>query len=88
MKKASTTALVVGVAVLLGMLGVMQVAVASQHVSVTRSFDTGSVVTAGGELDVTIDISGAGYGGIGQVVETLPAGFSYVSGSSPSGDCR
>ena len=80
MKRAATTALVVGIAVLLGMLGVMQVAVAAQHVSVTRSFDTGSV-TAGGELDVTIDISGV-YGGIGQVVETLPAGFSYVSGSS------
>ena len=77
MKKASTTALVVGVAVLLGMLGVMQVA--AQDVSVTRSFDTGSV-TAGGELDVTIDISP---GVIGQVVETLPADFSYVRGSSP-----
>ena len=81
MKKASTTALMVGVAVLLGMLGVMQVVVAAQHVSVTRSFvDTGSV-TAGGQLEVRIDISG-GYGGIGQVVETLPDGFSYVSGSS------
>ena len=80
MKKASTTALMVGVAVLLGMLGVMQVVVAAQHVSVTRSFDTGSV-TAGGELEVRIDISD-GYGGIGQVVETLPAGFTYVSGSS------
>ena len=79
MKRAATTALVVGVAVLLGMLGVMQVAVAAQHVSVTRSFDTTTVV-AGGELEVTIDISA---GGIGQVVETLPAGFSYVSGSSP-----
>ena len=31
---------------------------------------------------MTINISG-GYGGIGKVVETLPAGFSYVSGSSP-----
>ena len=80
MKRASTAALVVGVAILLGMLGVMQVVVAAQHVSVTRSFDTGSV-TAGDELEVRIDISG-GYGGIGQVVETLPAGFSYVSGSS------
>ena len=77
MKRAATTALVVGVAVLLGMLGVMQVAVAAQHVSVTRSFNTTTVV-AGGELEVTIDISA---GEIGQVVETLPAGFSYVPGS-------
>ena len=80
MKRASTTVLVVWVAVLLGMLGVMQVAVASQHVSVTRSFGTTGSVTAGGELEVTIDISP---GVIGQVVETLPAGFSYVPGSSP-----
>ena len=80
MKRAATTALVVGVAVLLGMLGVMQVVVAAQHVSVTRSFDTGGVVTAGGELEVTIDISG-GYGGIGKVVETLPVDFRYVAGS-------
>ena len=80
MKRSSTTALLVGVAVLLGMLGVMQVAVAAQHVSVTRSFDTESV-TAGGELEVTIDIS-SGWGLFGLVVETLPDGFSYVSGSS------
>ena len=32
-------------------------------------------------MEVTIDISGE-YGGIGQVVEKLPDGFSYVSGSS------
>ena len=82
MKRAATTALVAGVAVLLGVLGVMQVVVAAQHVSVTRSFVDPGSVTAGGELEVRIDISG-GYGGIGQVVETLPAGFSYVSGSSP-----
>ena len=80
MKRASTTALLVGVAVLLGMLGVMQVAVAAKHVSVTRTFDTGTV-TAGGELEVTIDISGE-WGLFGLVVETLPAGFSYVPGSS------
>ena len=79
MKRSSTTALLVGVAVLLGMLGVMQVAVAAQHVSVTRSFDTESV-TAGGELEVTIDIS-SGWGLFGLVVETLPDGFSYVAGS-------
>ena len=41
----------------------------------TRSFSATSV-PAGGELDVTIDTSGSGFG---QVVETLPAGFTYVS---------
>ena len=51
----------------------------STSVSASRSFDIGSVV-AGGELEVTIDISGE-YGGIGKVVETLPADFRYVAGS-------
>ena len=41
----------------------------------SRSFSP-EPVTAGGELEVTI--TAAGYGGFGQVVETLPAGFSYV----------
>ena len=40
----------------------------------TRSFSATSV-PAGGELDVTIVTSGSGFG---QVVETLPAGFTYV----------
>ena len=35
----------------------------------------------GGELTVTI--TAIGYGGLGQVVETLPAGFSYASSSLP-----
>jgi hypothetical protein len=43
----------------------------------TRSFSAQSVV-AGGELVVTIDTSGSG---LGQVVETLPAGFTYDSSS-------
>ena len=38
-------------------------------------------VSPGTELTVTI--TAAGYGGLGQVVETLPAGFSYVSSSLP-----
>ena len=41
----------------------------------TRSFSATSV-PAGGELDVTIVTNGSGFG---QVVETLPAGFTYVS---------
>ena len=46
-----------------------------------RSFSATSV-PAGGELDVTIDTSGSG---LGQVVETLPAGFTYVSSTLSEG---
>ena len=44
----------------------------------SRSFSP-APASAGGELEVTI--TAAGYGGFGQVVETLPTGFSYVSSS-------
>ena len=44
----------------------------------TRSFST-TTVAPGGELVVTIDLNNIS---IGKVVETLPAGFSYVAGSS------
>ena len=40
-----------------------------------RSFSAASILP-GGRLEVTIVV--AGYGRVGQVVETLPAGFSYV----------
>ena len=54
---------------------------ASGH-SATRSFDPSSVAS-GGEITVTIEASD--YGSFGQVVETLPDGFSYMAGStSPS----
>ena len=33
--------------------------------------------------ELTVTITATGYGGLGQVVETLPAGFSYVSSSLP-----
>ena len=46
---------------------------ATSHSSV-RSFSAPWVLP-GGTLEVTI--TAAGYGGLGQVVETLPAGFSY-----------
>ena len=39
-----------------------------------------ATVDTGGEVEVTIQASGYGFGA-GQVVETLPAGFSYVNGS-------
>ena len=44
----------------------------------SRSFSP-ERVEAGGEVEVTI--TAAGYGGLGQVVETLPDGFSYLSSS-------
>ena len=46
---------------------------ATSHSSV-RSFSAPWVLP-GGALEVTI--TAMGYGGLGQVVETLPAGFSY-----------
>ena len=46
---------------------------ATSH-SAVRSFSAPWVLP-GGQLEVTI--AAAGYGGFGQVVETLPAGFSY-----------
>ena len=48
-------------------------------VSASRSISPSPVPAGGGEATVTINI--AGYSGIGSVVETLPAGFSYVVGS-------
>ena len=52
----------------------------AQSPSVTRSFSAVSV-SAGGELDVTL--TPRGFGRLGQVVETLPDGFSYVSSTQP-----
>ena len=51
---------------------------ASSH-SATRSFSP-SEVTPGGEVSVTIAV--ADYGQFGGVAETIPAGFTYVDGSS------
>ena len=53
-------------------------AAAQPAASASRSFDTASVA-AGGEVVVTI--MATGYGTLGAVTETLPAGFSYVSSS-------
>ena len=47
-----------------------------------RSFSPSSV-TAGGQVDVTVAVSG--YGAAGALIETLPAGFSFVSSSTHSG---
>ena len=46
--------------------------------SASRSFSPASVAPDG---DVVVTITAAGYGSLGAVTETLPAGFSYVSSS-------
>ena len=56
------------------------VTVGAAPASATRSFSPPSV-DAGGPVEVTI--TAAGYGAFGAVVETLPAGFDYVSSSLP-----
>ena len=43
-------------------------------------------VAPGGELEVTVTVGG--YGAGGRVEETLPAGFSYVDGSTTPADIR
>ena len=55
-------------------------AVAQQTPSASRSFSPSSV-EAGGQLIVTISVGN--YGGIGQLTETFPDGFTFVE-SSPS----
>ena len=81
MKRSLKIAVVTGIVAALGILGLMQVAAQQSGVTVTREISPASVPATGGEVTVTIAVAG-GYGGIGLVVETLPAGFSYVSGSS------
>ena len=54
--------------------------VSASGATATRSFST-PAVAAGGQLVVTIEANN--YGNFGGVVETLPAGFSYVSSSLP-----
>ena len=46
--------------------------------SATRSFSKASVESGG---EVVVSITAAGYGTFGSVVETLPAGFGYMSSS-------
>ena len=66
------------------MVALMGGTVAAQQsgASASRSFDN-ATVGPGEEVEVTIQASGYGFGG--QVVETLPDGFTYVEDSaSPS----
>jgi hypothetical protein len=84
MKRSLTIAVVTGVVAALGLLGLMQVAAQQTGPTVTREISPTSVPSTGGEFTVTIRISGS-YGSIGTVVETLPAGFSYVEGVQQTG---
>ena len=54
--------------------------VVAQTPSANRFFSVASV-PVGGDLDVTV--TPRGYGRFGQVVETLPNGFSYTSSTLP-----
>ena len=79
MTKRTLLALVGVVAVLAvagGILGLLQPSTvdATQH-SATRSFSA-NTVTVGSELEVTLNI--AGHGAFASIVETLPAGFTYL----------
>ena len=58
---------------------VMAATVTPSDTEATRSFSASSVAPAG---EITVTISAANYGDFGQVVETLPAGFSYVEDSA------
>ncbi len=65
------------VMVLVSMLG-LGIVTAQSTATATRSFDS-ATVAAGGQVEVTINVSN--YGGFGRVTETLPMGFTYVSSS-------
>ena len=73
-EKALALLVVAGIA--LGVSGLLDPGpVDAQAPRASRSFTKPSVV-AGGRLEIRI--TATGYGPFGQVLETLPAGFSYV----------
>ena len=74
MRKALVLLEAVAVVVVVGLLPLNTVV--AQTPSADRSFSVASV-PVGGDLDVTV--TPHGYGRFGQVVETLPNGFSYAS---------
>jgi len=67
----------IGIVLMIAALLVPGVAVASTPATASRDLPT--TVTPGAEFDV--DITASDYGMMGQVLETLPADFSYVSSS-------
>ncbi len=81
-KKILTAMIAVAMAGVLLLVGVASVAAQqNSEPSATRSFNPASVAP-GGTVTVTIQV--ANYGGIGQVTETLPAGFTYVDSTHDS----
>ena len=80
-RKVLAVMIVVAAAVMTGLLTLLPVAAQEKELSATRSFDA-ATVAPGGEVEVTVAV--ANYGGFGEVTETLPAGFAYVS--SPKSD--
>ena len=73
----------VAVVAVAGVIGLLSLGpVASQQAGISRSLPEGPVAP-GDEFDVTINNVGLA-DGFGSVVETLPAGFSYVAGSATS----
>ena len=75
-KKMLAVMTVAAIMAAVGLLGLLP-ALADEH-SAIRSFDP-QTVEPGGE--VVVKIEATGYGSLGAVTETLPAGFSYVSSS-------
>ncbi len=69
------TVTMIAVMAALGLLGLGTVS-AQQSPSATRSFDP-AAVAPGGQVVVTVTVTG--YGSFGALIETLPAGFSFVS---------
>ena len=76
-RKALSIMVLVVVAGLVGVLGLSLVA-AQEEPGASRSFNPATVAQGG---QVVVTISATGYGQLGGVTETLPAGFSYVSSS-------
>ena len=60
-------------------------AAASTVLTATRSFSANPVVQ-GGQVEVTIAV--ANYGAFGQIMDTVPDGFTYVDSEPPSADIR
>ena len=83
-RKALPLLVIVAVAGMIGLLALSLVA--AQQAGVSRSLPTGPVAP-GDEFTVTINSVGLA-DGFGSVVETLPAGFSYVEDSAASTDAN
>ena len=83
-RKALPLVVIVAVAGMIGLVGMGLVA--AQQASVSRSLPAGPVAP---DDEFTVTINNVGLAdGFGSVVETLPAGFSYVDNSAASTDAN